>query len=133
MPKKLGDLVKLQVSTDGVSWTPVEFQQGGTTTRGSSPADTSNKDSNRWSESTPGFRNWELSATGIHDESGTGQEIVRTAWEDNVIMYVQFVETSDPATNSGQAIVTDFSNDHPHDAASTFSATFQGTGELTKT
>jgi hypothetical protein len=59
MAKKLGTKVLVQVSTDGVTWTTVEFQQDGTLTRSSSPADVSNKDSNQHNESIVGFHSVE--------------------------------------------------------------------------
>lgn len=133
MAKKLGDLVKLEVSADNITFTEVEFQQGGTTTRSASPADVSNKDSNRWAEAIAGFRNWELSATGVWSDGATGQEIIRNAWEDGSDLYAKFVQTLGAVENSGQVLVTDFSEDDPHDAASAISMTLQGTGALTNT
>lgn len=133
MAKKLGTFVKLEVSADNITFTEVEFQQGGTTTRAMSPADVTNKDSNLWSESIKGIRNWELSATGVWSDGAVGQEIIRSSWETGSDLYAKFVQTAGAVENSGQVQVTDFSEDDPHDAASTISMTLQGTGVLTNT
>jgi TP901-1 family phage major tail protein len=131
MAKKLGTKVLVQVSTDGVTWTTVEFQQDGTLTRSSSPADVSNKDSNQHNESIVGFDNWEVSFSGVHDDGATGQEIVRSRLENQVNIYVQMVESGGVKTHSGQGQVTDWSLSGPHTDAVTYSGTIQGTAALT--
>jgi predicted secreted protein len=133
MAKKLGTAVKVSVSTDGITYTDIEFQQGGTLTRAGSPADVSNKDSSQHNEAIVGFDNWEVSCSGVHDDGAAGQEIVRAQWEAQAILYVKVTETGGSVEHSGQSIVTDVSVDAPHDAAATYSMTFQGTGALTTT
>ena len=131
MSKKLGTDVTVLVSTDNVTFTLIANQQGGTLTRSSSPADTSNKDSSQNAEAIAGFFNWEVSCSGVHDEADAGAEIVRTSIQAKTIIYGKFLETSGAKTHTGQVIVTDHSIDAPHDAAATYSITLQGTGALT--
>lgn len=131
MAKKLGTNVLVQVSTDDVTYTTIGNQQGGTLTRNSSPADTSNKDDSQNATAIPGFFNWEVSCSGVYDETDAGWEIVRTSIQAKTTIYGKFLESSGTKTHKGSVIVTDASIDAPHDAAATYSITLQGTGALT--
>lgn len=133
MAKKLGTAVLVKVSATASGHVTVEHQQGGTLTRASSPADVTNKDSAQDAEQINGIFNWEVSFSGVHDETKTGQEIMRDRWENKANVFVELVETGGAKTHSGQGQVTDWSLDIPHDGAVTYSGTIQGSGGLTTT
>lgn len=112
-------------------FTKVAGQRGATLTRNAETVDVTDKDSNRWMEYLSGIKSWTLDCDGLVRLDDNGYTALETAWKDGTAVSIRLI-TPSGATYTGDALITELSNEAPMDDAFSFSASFQGTGALTK-
>jgi TP901-1 family phage major tail protein len=129
--KGVSVVVKVRTSTGPDVYTLVAGQRGGTLNIGTSDIDTSNKDGAGWEERIAGLRNWSIDCDGLHSESDTGLQKLENEIIAGNTVRVQFVMASG-AKFQGDAIISDYKIDAPHDDVVTMSAAIKGTGALSE-
>lgn len=130
MAKYTGYDAVIYVSISGV-YTKVAAQRNATLTRSMEAVDVTDKDSLNWAEALAGIKSWELSCDGLVNLADSGYAFLETSFNNRDQVTVRLV-TPSGATYTGAAYITELSNEAPHDDAFSFSASFQGTGALTK-
>ena len=123
--------------------TKVAYATSASISSNQSLRDTTTKDSGAWRGQAEGLRDWEASVEGMviftDDASGSGiagltvDEVFATYMTTRTKFTLKFstAETGDFEW-SGDAYLTSLSMDAPTEDSSTWSASFGGTGELTK-
>lgn len=112
-------------------WTKVAGQRGATLTRSAETVDVTDKDGLGWMEYLAGLKSWTLDCDGLVRLDDSGYTYLETAYKDGTTIQVRLI-TPSGATYTGSALITELSNEAPMDDAFSFSASFQGTGALTK-
>lgn len=130
MSKYTGYDAVVYVSISGV-YTKVAAQRNATLTRSMEAVDATDKDGSYWAESLAGIKSWELSCDGLVDLADSGYAYLESNFNSRTAVTIRLV-TPSGATYTGSAFITELSNEAPHDDAFSYSASFQGTGALTK-
>lgn len=131
--KGIDFVVKINTGTvQTPTWTTIAGARGGTLTVDTDTIDVSDKDGSGWEEHLAGLRSWSIDHDGMTDETDLGLEKLNDEALAGNQVGIQFV-TPSGRTYDGQATITSFTLDAPHDGAATAAATFQGTGALTQT
>lgn len=125
-------LIKVNTGTTELpEYTPVLGQKGGTFSRGYDTIDLTSKDNSGWADADYGTGNWSISANGNLEEGDPSLDKLDSAFLAAEIILVQFVFPSGKAYE-GNAVITDFSIDAPHDGVASYSLTLTGKGKYTE-
>lgn len=106
-------------------------QRGGRLSMSSTPIDTSNKDSDFWNESLPGFRGWNMSADGCVVEDDLGHIAIWHYFVNNDLATAKLT-TPNGTGFWGRGFITALDYEGAHDGAFMYSTTIQGSGKLYK-
>lgn len=141
MPKRNGNLIVLSSSaTSSGTRTPYAFGENCSLEISDALFETTNKQSDSWSEFDRGRRSWTISADGIAAWGAvTGSQstidVLDTfiAGTDVFIAFGENTNASGEVYYSGQARIQSISANATSDDAVRYSLSLQGTGPLTKT
>lgn len=131
MPAKTGQDFVLEVDDGGGTYNKLAGQRSTTLNRSTDEADTTSKDSSEFHEGLPTIRSWSMDVEAILMENDTALGDLEDAWTNNNKISVR-ITTPAGNTYTGDAIVTDFNWDGPHDDVMTASITLTGADSLTK-
>jgi TP901-1 family phage major tail protein len=121
-------LIKVNTGTaDTPVFTSILGQKGGTFSRGYDTIDLTSKDNSGWQDADYGNGNWSISADGNLEENDPSLDRLDEAFLNAEIIRVQFVFPSGKAYE-GDAVITDFSIDAPHDDVASYSLELTGKG-----
>ena len=130
--KGLDVLIKVNVGTAEVpEYVAVGAQRGASLSMASETLDKTSKDSDGWQESLSGLKSWSISTDGLLILDDAGYMALEEAYMASENVLVQF-STKSGAMYEGDAIITTIDLDAPYDDLSSYSAEFQGSGELKK-
>ncbi len=125
-------LIYVDQSGAGTNFVKVAGQRGANLTRSLETIDVTDKDSLNWMEYLASLRSWTLDFDGLVELDDSGYTWLETCFTNRSTVQVRLSAPNGSTTYIGSAIITELSNEAPHDDAFTFSASFQGTGALTK-
>lgn len=130
--KGLDVLIKVNVGTaESPEYVAVGAQRGASLGMSSETLDKTSKDSEGWQESLSGLKSWSISTDGLLILDDEGYMALEDAYMTSENVLVQF-STKSGAMYEGDAIITTIDLDAPYDDLSSYSAEFQGSGELKK-
>lgn len=130
--KGLDVLIKVNVGTSEVpEYVAVGAQRGASLSMASETLDKTSKESDGWQESLSGLKSWSISTDGLLILDDEGYMALEEAYMASENVLVQF-STKSGAMYEGDAIITTIDLDAPYDDLSSYSAEFQGSGELKK-
>lgn len=125
-------LIKVNIGTvDSPEYVAVGAQRGASLGMSAETLDKTSKDSDGWQESLAGLKSWTLSTDGLLILNDEGYMALEDAYMMSENVLVQF-STKTGAIYEGDAIITTIDLDAPYDDLSSYSAEFQGSGELKK-
>jgi TP901-1 family phage major tail protein len=125
-------LIKVNTSaTETPSFVSVLGQKGGTFQRGYDTIDLTSKDNAGWADADYGNGNWSISVDGNLEETDPALDKLEVAFLAAEVVKVQFVFPSGKAYE-GNAIITDFSIEAPHDDVASYSLELTGKGQYTE-
>lgn len=125
-------LIKVNVGTeDSPEYVAVGAQRGASMSRSAETLDKTSKDSDGWQESLAGLKSWTISTDGLLILDDEGYTALEDAYMMSENVLVQF-STKSGTMYEGEAIITTIDLDAPYDDLTTYTAEFQGTGELKK-
>lgn len=125
-------LVKVNTGTEAVpAYTAILGQKGGTFSRGYDTIDLTSKDNAGWADSDYGNGNWSVSVDGNLEEADPALDALDAAFLAAETVKVQFVFPSGKAYE-GDAVITDFSFEAPHDDVASYSLELTGKGQYTE-
>lgn len=128
--KGINFIVEVNTGTESnPTFTKVAGQQGATLNRSANTLETTTKDSNGWMEHEVGFKEWGIDTDGLIVVDDNAYKILEDAFMDGKKLDVR-IATPAGETYGGKVIITDFPLEFPYDDNSTYSVTFQGSGEL---
>ena|SRR3990167_5647021 len=132
MPVKSGSAILIYV-TVGSELVPVASSLNATLSINGSPIDVTTKDSAGWRELIAGQKSWSLAGDGKFNPEASNYSFsdlfgLLSAGSEVVVRISE--EISGDTYYEGSALVTALEMSAPMDDASTFSFTFEGTGEL---
>lgn len=132
MPLKGIDfVVKVRTATGPDVYTTIAGQRGGTLNISTDAIDASAKDGSGWEEKLVGLKSWSIDFDALHHETDTGLQKLETEIMAGNKVFVQFVTPSGKKFQ-GEAVITDYTIDAPHDDVATMSGTLEGTGALSE-
>jgi TP901-1 family phage major tail protein len=112
-------------------------QTGASLSRKASTIDTSDKTTGGWATSLVGLKSWSIDAEGFVVLGDEGQDLLEQAFEnrETVFVEIRIGATSDTngITYTGEAVITELSNEFAQDDAVTFSLTLEGASPLVRT
>jgi TP901-1 family phage major tail protein len=114
---------------NGVTGTILGGQRGATLNRSAETMDSTNKDSNGWSESVPGVKSWGIDCDGVFVDNDAAYETLEAAFLAGTTVKVGITFPSGTVF-VGQAVIADMPLEFPFDDLSTYSLTLTGTGAL---
>ena len=130
--KGLDVLIKVNVGTsEAPEYVAVGAQRGASLSMASETLDKTSKDSDGWQESLSGLKSWTISTDGLLILDDEGYMALEEAYMTSENVLVQF-STKSGAMYEGDAIITTIDLDAPYDDLASYSAEFQGSGELKK-
>lgn len=122
-------LVKVNTSNTGTpAYTSILGQKGGTFSRGYDTIDLTSKDNSGWQDSDYGNGNWSISVDGNLSETDPALTRLDAAFINAEIVRVQFAFPSGKSYE-GDAVITDFSIEAPHDDVASYSLELTGKGK----
>lgn len=125
-------LVKVNTGTEALpSYTAILGQKGGTFNRGYDTIDMTSKDNSGWADSDYGNGNWSISVDGNLEATDPALDKLEDAFMAAEVVKVQFAFPSGKAYE-GDAVITDFSIEAPHDDVATYSLELTGKGQYTE-
>lgn len=125
-------LIKVNVGTaDTPEYIAVGAQRGASMSRSAETLDKTSKDSDGWQESLAGLKSWTISTDGLLILDDEGYEALEDAYMMSENVLVQF-STKSGTMYEGEAIITTIDLDAPYDDLTSYTAEFQGAGELKK-
>jgi len=139
-----GTDLKVYITPSGGSATLIAYATSGTININHSPRTITNKESAGWDESMEGLRSWDVSVDAMYawlDADGgaigglTLSELFSTLIETRAKASITFGVTTTTAGDTkytGDIWMTSASLNSPLEDSSTFSASFQGSGQLSQ-
>ena len=140
-----GTDLKVYITPDGGSATLIAYATSATININHNPRTITNKESSGWDESMEGLRSWDISVDAMYawlDAGGSAiggltlselyTDMVHTRTKLAVTFGVTTSATGD-TKYSGDVWMTSASLNAPLEDSSTFSVSFQGSGQLTQT
>ena len=106
-------------------------QRGATLNRSADEIDTTTKDGGGWTENVAGLRSWGIDSDGLIVEDNAAFLALEAAYSAGTPVTV-VMQTAAGNQYTGQANITDFPVEGPHDAEATYSITLVGSGALSK-
>lgn len=136
MSKIAGVDVLLKVKKDN-KLIPVGGQTGASLSRSASTISTSDKTSGGWETSMVGLKSWGIESEGFVVLGDEGQDLLEQAFEDRETVFAEIRLGEDSnekgITYTGEAVITEFSNEFAQDDAVTFSLSLEGASPLART
>lgn len=130
MPPKTGVdiLVQIETGTPG-TYTTLGGQRGATLNRTATTANANAKDTGAWDVHIATTRGWSVDCDALYLSDDAAYTALEDAWRNSTPVKVQIKDGT--KTQSGDAYITDFPLEAPHDDLATISITLQGSGPLT--
>lgn len=129
-------LLKVKDSASG-TLKVVGGQTGASLNRKASTIDTSDKTTGGWATSLVGLKSWSVDCEGFVILGDEGQDLLEQAFENRQTVYVDIRIGADSDVNgityTGQAVITELSNEFKQDDAVTFSLSLEGASPLVRT
>lgn len=113
------------------NWLLVGGQRNSPLKRKADELDASCKSDNGWGATLPGKKTWSIAYDGLLVLNDKGLEILDAAYMNSIQVKVKIVYP-DKTYRTGWVSVTEFDDDHAHDAVSTVSVTLSGVGAITE-
>jgi predicted secreted protein len=130
------DTNNVTAGASGASWSAIGQQRGGNLARGIETADGTYKETGSqpnvgWQRGIATRKTWGVSCDGALDPTDTAWQELLDRWENMQDIHVQ-VEAANVSgeTKDGKAWITDLSYEFPEADVVTFTADFQGDGQL---
>lgn len=112
-------------------------QTGASLSRSASTISTSDKTSGGWETSMVGLKSWAIEAEGFVTLGDEGQDLLELAFDARETVYAEIRigadANADGITYTGEAVITEFSNEFNQDDAVTFSLSLEGASPLART
>ncbi|MFD2704084.1 phage major tail protein, TP901-1 family [Salibacterium lacus] len=129
MARGVNFLIKVNTAnSDTPSYEAVAAQRSGTFNRGYDTIDMTSKDNSGWQDSDYGNGNWSISGSGVLEEEDPALDALDAAFLAAETVMVQF-EFASGKKYEGEAVITDFSIEAPHDDVATYSLELTGKGK----
>nr|DAF38973.1 MAG TPA: major tail protein [Caudoviricetes sp.]DAJ57243.1 MAG TPA: major tail protein [Caudoviricetes sp.] len=109
------------------SWVPFAGQRNAALEMSADELDASDKNSEGWGENLPGQKTWSISMEAVSVISAYGVQAVKQCFVSGQSIEV-LRYCSDGTAVRGNASITEFSDDVPHDDIATVTVTLQGRG-----
>lgn len=136
MSKIAGVDVLLKVKDATGELKVVGGQTGASLSRSASTIDVSDKNSGAWASSIAGMKSWSVDAEGFVSLADDGQDLLEQAFDARTGVFIEIrVGASDNVagiTYTGEAYITDLSNEFGQDDAVSFSLSLQGASPLVR-
>jgi len=130
--KGIDFVVSVNTGTDALPvWTKIAGQRGATLSRSAETLETTSKDSQGFKEFEAGFKEWSIETEGLFVDGDAGFAELEDAFMNGTKLKVQ-IAYPNGSKYEGLTVVTDLGLDMPYDDMATASATFTGSGLLTK-
>lgn len=115
----------------GVELLATTGQQGLTINRSADSIEVGSKDSGGWKNYLAGLKEWSIDTDGLYVASDAAMKLLNKYFYEGGTICVKVVNVATYSSLfGGLATITDLSVEAPFDDAMTYSATFQGKGEL---
>lgn len=134
MPAVSGVTAFLYVNTGtsvSPTYTKVAGQRGATLNRAMETIDTTTKDDYPWKTNIASWKEWSVECEALLISGDGGYNQLLSMWANQSAILVRVIEP-DGSTWTGNALLTEFPVELPHDDAVSLNVTLQGTGALTK-
>lgn len=137
MSKIAGVDVLLKVKDADGALQVVGGQTGASLNRSANTIDTSDKTTGGWSTSIAGLKSWSIEAEGFVSLGDMGQEMLEEAFDNREPVFAEIrigaSDNADGITYTGEAAITDLSNEFSQDDAVSFSVSLEGASPLVRT
>jgi TP901-1 family phage major tail protein len=115
----------------GTDLLAIAGQQGLTVNRDKDTFEVTSKDANGWKEFIGGFKEWSIDNDGIYvRDHDSHKELKKIYNGDEPVLLKVTNQKTQTDMFGGLAILQSYPVEFPYDDASTYTASFQGTGEL---